>query len=52
MIERDIAKSNSINLRFLLGAMETTRKMSQDAMCVRDPVNIKDVASAHTLSEK
>ena len=30
MMECDISKSNSINLRFLLGAMESTGKMPQD----------------------
>ena len=31
MIERDVSKSNSINLRFLLGvAMESTGKMPHD----------------------
>ena len=55
MIERDVSKSNLIHLQFLLGAMESTGKMPKDknTQCfLRDPVNIKEVASAHTLSEK
>lgn len=37
-IERDVSRSNSINLRFLLGAMESTGKMSQDknTQCFRE----------------
>ena len=55
MIEHDVSKSNSIHLRFLLGAMKSTTKMPQDknTQCfVSDPVNIKDVASAYTLCGK
>ena len=53
MIECDVSKTNSINLRFSLGAMESTGKLPQDkkhAMFMRDPVNIEDVASMHALS--
>ena len=54
MIEGDVLQCNSINLRFLVGAMECTGTLPQekDTQCfVRDLVNSEEAASVCEVSE-